>query len=73
MTNSPLETLQRIVRNAKGDDLERARMAFGKMSNEQLDQQYGQSGQTCREILNEYEVQRKEYLAAVELLNKMAQ
>lgn len=48
-----------IVRNAFGDDLERATAAFGGCTPEQLNSQYGQSGRTRGQILEEYKEHRK--------------
>lgn len=45
----------RILEGTRGDDLYRARHAFLGMTEAQLDEQYGQSGQTCREIIAGYE------------------
>lgn len=36
------------------DNLYRANLAFGKMSEEQLDKVYGHSDQTCRQIRDGY-------------------
>lgn len=55
------ETKEAIIRGLKndladaGDNLYRAKAAFGKMSDEELDGEYGQSGETCREILRGYQ------------------
>lgn len=65
---TPEQKLIRIVEGAIGDDLERARAAFRQMSGAQLDQQYGQSGKTRREILKAYEDERALYLKAKALL-----
>lgn len=68
---SPEQRLRRIVADAKGDDLERARSAFRGMSERQLDQQHGQSGRTRRQILQGYEEDRAEYDGARRLLDAM--
>jgi len=46
----------------KGDDLERARFAFRNKTLEQMQEEYWLSGQSCAEILAEYE----EYEAKVD-------
>lgn len=46
------ETLLRALSQYRGDDLERAQRAFGTTN---LDEQYGQSGRTRRQILAEYQ------------------
>lgn len=53
-TNNYAEYVRKALRNYKSDNLERAEAAFSGMIDEQLDQQYGQSGKTRREILQEY-------------------
>lgn len=42
------------LERSRGDDAQRARMAFRGMSHDQMNQQWGQSGKTCRQILDEY-------------------
>lgn len=64
---TPEQKLLRIVESARGDDLERARRAFGHMSDAELDQEHG-DGQTRRQVLQEYENERALYLAAKALL-----
>ena len=51
--------LRRIVKNAKGDNLERAETAFRKCSEAELDRKYGQCRQTPRQILEEYRQGRR--------------
>ncbi len=46
----------RALEQMKGDDLYRARWAFRGLTDEQMKEQYGQSGKTRAEILKEYEV-----------------
>jgi len=48
-------TLLAALRQYRGDNLERARMAFRGLSPEKMDEQYGESGMTRREILEGYE------------------
>lgn len=69
MAPTPAETLLKIVRNAKGDDLERAEMAFANRP-DLLDHEYGQSGQTRRQILEGYRKGRTEWQAALDLLER---
>jgi len=64
--------LLRIVENAKGDDLERAERAFAGMTDEQLDRQYGHSGQSHRSILEGYRKERDEWEAAHQLAQAKA-
>lgn len=60
-----------IVKNATSDNLERANMQFGRMSDDQLDKEYGQSGRTCREIWNEYKDERELNQSALHLLDNI--
>ena len=43
------------LEDCKGDDTIRARMTFRNHTPEQMQEQYGQSGRTCAEILESYE------------------
>jgi len=52
----------------KGDDLERAKMSFGRMEPSQLDREYGESGQTPRQILAEYEARNKRVDEAIVII-----
>lgn len=66
-----VDYLRRIVRDAKQDNLERAQHAFGRMAEAQLDQQWGQSGETCRQILEEYRQDRVRWQQANDLLESL--
>lgn len=68
----PLKTINSAIDRARGDNLERAQHAFGNMSDQQLDQQYGQSGQTCREILKGYQDHADTCSAAKTLVSDIA-
>jgi hypothetical protein len=70
---TPQEFLRYAMQCARGDDLERATAAFKHLSDEQLDKEYGQSGQTCRQILDGYKKRRKEWNAANRCLEKLLQ
>jgi hypothetical protein len=48
------EKLLKIVDDAHGDDLERAELAFRGLTEEQLKEQYGNSGRSMGEILDGY-------------------
>lgn len=45
------------------DNYYRAKMQFGRMTDEQLDKEYGKSGKTCRQHLQEYSEDKQEKLA----------
>lgn len=56
---------------AKGDNLERAYASFKQMTPEQLQQQFGRSGDTNQQVWDEYKQQREEWLAAYEFLQDL--
>ena len=45
----------------RGDDYARAKAAFRNYTPEQMQQQYGQSGHTCQQILDGYKQQNDEW------------
>lgn len=54
------ERVLKIVKSAlcgAEDNMNRANMQFGKMTGRELAQEYGQSGRTCGEILEEYQAE----------------
>lgn len=53
-------TLIAALSQYRGDNVERARAAFRNCTQEQMDQVYGFSGQTRRQILAEYEEHARE-------------
>jgi hypothetical protein len=55
MTDETKRVVLAALRAYKGDDHLRARHAFGRLSEEQLDEQHGQSGKTRRQIWGDYE------------------
>ena len=62
---SPAECKELCLRKVVDDDsLERATFAFGGLSPQQMEQQYGASGRTRNEILDGYKVQRERVNAA---------
>jgi hypothetical protein len=63
-----LKKLRKLVRDAKGDNLERAEASFGRMSDKELDQPFGQSGQTCREVFERYKEERRDWKAVRDLV-----
>ena len=63
--------LRRIVRYAKGDDLERATSAFRGLSPAQMKEQHGQSGSTRQEILDNYRTLRHQHEQAAEYLESL--
>ncbi len=57
--------------NAKGDDLERANHAFGRLSDKALDDQYGQSGKTVRQLWDTWKRGRAEWETANRELERL--
>lgn len=53
-------TIVKSALSGAEDNLYRANIQFGKMSEKELEQEYGQSGRTCGEILHEYQLKRDE-------------
>ena len=57
-----IQKLDKIIHILNGylgnaeDNLFRAKLKFKGLSQEELDAQYGQSGKTCQEILEDYKV-----------------
>lgn len=49
-----------------GDDLRRAKTAFAKYSQKQMDIEFGESGKTPRQILEEYEAYDAKVRATIE-------
>ncbi len=60
--------IQRAIHDRSGDDLERARRAFNGLSPEQMQENYGQSGRTRQEILDEYVRERALATAAMKFV-----
>ncbi len=66
-----IQFIKNAMANAAGDDLERAERAFSKCSQEQMNSEYGQSGRTRRQILDEYKAHRQRWNAANDLLRSV--
>jgi hypothetical protein len=63
---TPKEIAIRALRDARGDNFERAKAAFAGLTDEQMQQEYGQSGRTRAEILADYGAHVREINAAIE-------
>ena len=63
--------LTRVMANARGDDLERCQAAFGKLTDDELGEQHGQSGRTKRQVWQGYKDHRALWEAAKKLLDKV--
>lgn len=63
---TPKEKAIAILEATKGDNAYRARMAFRGRTPEQMQELYGQSGETCQAILDGYEKEEREHQAAID-------
>lgn len=61
----PKEIILDALEQYKGHNLEKAETAFRNLSNDELDKEYGQTGKTCRQILDEYRRHRDEIENAI--------
>lgn len=71
MTNG--ERLIRMVERDFGDDLERAEAAFRGLTPPELQQEYGQSGHTCQQILDQYREDRRVHQRLLEYTKRLVQ
>lgn len=56
MTKSEIQIVILVaLRQYRGDNLERAKMAFNGYTKKEMNEQYGQSGVTCQELLDKYQ------------------
>lgn len=63
--------VKRMLVNYEGDDLERATHAFSGLGPEELNNEYGQSGQTCAEILKRYTTNRANHTEVAQWLEEL--
>jgi hypothetical protein len=64
--NEHQELAIRALGNMMGDNTARARAAFRNRTPAQMQEQYGQSGQTCAQILADYEEHDAKVQAAID-------
>jgi hypothetical protein len=64
--NEHQELAIRALENTIGDNTARAHAAFRNLTPEQMQEQYGQSGQTCAQILADYEAHDNKVQAAID-------
>ena len=62
---TPKQVILDALSQYMGGDLERAEAAFKNLSEDELNKEYGQSGQTCKEILEEYRERQAEVKNAI--------
>ena len=63
--NQHLAVIERALQQHKGDDLARARAAFGRCTPDQMQEQWGSSGRTRADVLSGYEKHEAEVEAAL--------
>lgn len=59
-----------LLENQRGDNLIRARHAFSSCTPEQMQEEYGQSGKTRQQILDDYEAYDAQITAAINWVNQ---
>lgn len=64
--NQHQELAIRALGNMMGDNTARARAAFRNRTPEQMQEEYGQSGQTCAQILADHEAHDAKIQAAID-------
>ena len=67
---NPIETVLGALRNAKGDDTYRAKMTFKNYSPEKMQTEFGMSGKSCSQILQEYEDHDRKIDEAIEWVKR---
>ncbi len=65
------ELALRGLRNLLGDDAYRAQLAFARFTEEEMNEQHGQSGKTRAQVLKEYKDHETDVKAAIEWLKGM--
>lgn len=65
------ELIIKALKNTKGDDACRARQAFSGLSAEDMQKEYGESGQSCAEILAGYETCDARIDAAIDWVSSL--
>lgn len=65
------ETILRGLSYLRSDDYERAKAAFRNYTPRQMQEQWGQSGKTCQEILDGYRKHAEDIAATVEFVKRL--
>lgn len=65
---TPAKYLIKMVEGAKSDDLFRAKLYFRGMD---MNEQFGSTGKTCRQVLAEYEASDQLWKEAKSLLDRL--
>ena len=59
-----IQAAERMLGGA-GDNLQRAKLSFGSLSSEFMQKQFGQSGQTCQQVLDGYQKEYDEWVSVL--------
>ncbi len=70
MMGKEVEFLNRIILNARGDNLYRAKCGFKGLTPELMKIQHGQSGKTRQEIIDDYQAYDDLWVKAYELFKE---
>lgn len=59
------------IKQAKGDDLHRAKSAFKNFTHQKMNEEYGQSGKTPQQIIDGYKAHEQKCNAAIEAVERL--
>jgi len=69
--NQHKELILKVMQEQRGDDLYRAEQAFKYCSPEQMQQEFGESGQTRSSILEAYRKRHDDFTDAIEWVTRL--
>ncbi|KKL71258.1 hypothetical protein LCGC14_2096740 [marine sediment metagenome] len=71
MHEAEIQYIRSALNRARGDDLERAEFSFRGKSAEEMQQEWGQSGETCQKILDDYRESAAKHTLAVAFFERL--
>ncbi|KKM60569.1 hypothetical protein LCGC14_1540550 [marine sediment metagenome] len=71
MHEAEIQYIREALQQAEGDDLYRAELSFRGMTAEAMGEQYGRSGQTRQQILDEYREHAARHTLAVAFFERL--
>ena len=71
MTNEIKQTILDALEQFQGDDYERAKRAFRGFSKADMQKQFGQSGETCQQVLDGYREHAERVAAAKKFIKSL--
>ena len=71
MTKETKQIVLNALTNARGDDYYRAKRAFNGYTKKRMQTLYGQSGETCQAILDDYKRYHDRITAAIKEIKKL--